>query len=311
MGYMKIPNLYKVKDLFSNFAKLYASEKVHGTSAHLSFKPSVNETVCIDTGAPVEAEHEVRPAMGPQLTFFSGGCDHAAFVNIWTPQELLDIIERMDRIHQPMTIYGEAYGGKLQGMRETYGDKLRFIAFEVKLGDYWLNMDKAYKLATFLGFDFVPFKTIDGTPEAIDAAMMEPSVVSVRCGIEGPKLREGVVLRPLEEFTLNNGMRVIAKHKHPDFDENRKPRTLDEPTMDAPEEKLAEDYCTAMRFSHVLDKFTEPKDVTSIAKFIDAFKEDCLVEAPVYEAELLKGRKAVKILSRFAAEEYKRMLRAS
>lgn len=311
MSYMKIPNLYRVKDLFANFSRLYASEKVHGTSAHLSYKPAIPETVCIDTGEAAAVGEEVRPAMPAQLTLFSGGADHAAFARLWTPEQVLDIMDKLASFKQPVTIYGEAYGGKMQGMRETYGEELRFIVFEVKVGDTWLNVDKAFGVANYLGMEFVPFKLIEGTPEAIEAAMMEPSVVAVRRGITEPKLREGVVLRPMEEFTMNNGARVIAKHKHPSFAENAKPRTLADPDLDAPEEKLAEDYCTAMRFGHVLDKFTEPKGPESISKFIDAFKADCLAEAPVLEAEQLKGRRAVKVLSRFAAESYKSMLRAS
>jgi len=311
MSYMKIPNLYRVKDLFSNFSKLYASEKVHGTSAHLMYTPAVPETVCIDTGEPLATGCEVRPAMPAQLTMFSGGADHAAFARLFDAVRLEELKSKLADFKDRVIVYGEAYGGKLQGMRETYGDQLQFIVFEVKVGDLWLNMDKAFGVANYLGLEFVPFKVIPGTPESIDEAMMEPSVVAVRCGITEPKLREGVVLRPMEEFTLNNGARVIAKHKHPSFAENAKPRTLADPTLDAPGEKLAQDYCTEMRFAHVYDKFTEPLAPESIGKFIDSFKTDCLAEAPQAEAEQLKGRHAIKVLSRNAAEWYKARMRAS
>jgi hypothetical protein len=319
MSYQKIPNLYRVKDLFSNFAKLYASEKVHGTSAHISYTPAKAEAVELEVGS-IEptllatgwgAEAKAVPAVPSKLTFFSGGADHAAFVRIWTPAELIDMLGKLESFKEPVTIYGEAYGGKLQGMRDTYGDALKFIVFEVKVGDTWLNMEKAFSVANYLGLEFVPFKIIDATPEAIDAAMLEASAVAVRRGITEMKQREGIVLRPLEEFTMNNGARVIAKHKHPDFSENRKVRTLVDPELSAPEEKLAEDYCTDMRFFHVLDKFTEPRMPESIAKFIEAFKADCKSEAPMYEAEQLNGRHAVKVLSRFAAERFKRMMRES
>ena len=38
-------------------------------------------------------------------------------------------------------VYGEAYGGKQQGMRATYGDKLKFIVFDVKIYDRFLSVN--------------------------------------------------------------------------------------------------------------------------------------------------------------------------
>jgi hypothetical protein len=298
VSYLKIPNLYRVRDLFSNFAKLYAMEKVHGTSAHLKYADDNFDGRLNGDKLPVD-----------HLTYFSGGADHAAFARLFDHDS---IIAKFRELHLPeVTVYGEAYGGKLQGMRDTYGPDLRFVVFEVKVGDMWLSVSKASTLAHSMGLEFVPFSIIEGDVESIEAAMMEPSAMAFRRGITEPRLREGVVLRPLEEFTLNNGARVIAKHKHPSFAENAKPRTLSEPALDAPEEKLAEDYCTPMRFSHVLAKFTEPLAPESIAKFIRAFVDDVMAEAPPAEAEQLKGRRAVKVLSRSSAVWYKSMMSAS
>ncbi|MCK7512180.1 MAG: RNA ligase family protein [Desulfobacterales bacterium] len=276
MSYMKIPNLYRVRDLFSNFAKLYAAEKVHGTSAHIRYQND-------------------GPELGDHLSYFSGGADHAAFARLFDHEALLAKFRELDV--PDVTVYGEAYGGKLQGMRDTYGPDLWLMAFEVKVVDSWLNMLKAFGLVDSLGLEFVPFKTIDGTPEAIEAAMMEPSVVAIRRGFTETKLREGVVLRPLEEFTLNNGGRVIAKHKHPSFAETAHPRSLTDPDVDLPEQKLAQDYCTAMRVAHVLDKFTAPRAPESIKPFIDAYYADVTAECTDAEREQLKGRKAISILS--------------
>ncbi len=35
---------------------------------------------------------------------------------------------------EEVTIYGEGFGGKMQGMSDTYGKELRFVAFDVKIG---------------------------------------------------------------------------------------------------------------------------------------------------------------------------------
>jgi hypothetical protein len=52
-------------------------------------------------------------------------------------------------------------------MRKTYGDKLRFVAFEVKIGDKWLNVPSAESIVTSFGLDFVPYEKIPTTIESL------------------------------------------------------------------------------------------------------------------------------------------------
>ena len=71
MAYLKIPNLYKDQTILM-FQECYAMEKIHGTSAHISYKPLV--------------EH--RKTDKKHLTFFSGGVKYENFVKLFNEAKL-------------------------------------------------------------------------------------------------------------------------------------------------------------------------------------------------------------------------------
>ena len=58
------------------------------------------------------------------------------------------------------TVFGEGYGGKEQGMRDTYGPDLKFIAFDVKIGNRWLSVTDAEDVVKKLGLEFVFYKKV-------------------------------------------------------------------------------------------------------------------------------------------------------
>ena len=92
ISYRHIYNLYKNKDILY-FKRCIASEKIHGTSAHIKYKASTDA-----------------------LTFFSGGSEHETFVNIFDQEALLKEFRENARNHadiDSITIYGEAYGAGL------------------------------------------------------------------------------------------------------------------------------------------------------------------------------------------------------
>ncbi len=231
MSYMDIDNLYKNRDILL-FKECYASEKIHGTSAHVGW----NEK---------------------GVYFFSGGESYDSFVALFDKENLNKKFEEMGL--KNCIIYGEAYGGKCQGMRETYGDKLRFVSFEVKIGDNWLSIPQAEQIVKDFGLDFVPYVKIQTTLEQLDYWRDAPSQQSVKNGIIEERKREGIVLRPLIELRKNNGERIIAKHKSEDFAETKTKRSLlddiDKLKILTRAKEITEEWVTPMRLAHVLDKF--------------------------------------------------------
>jgi len=184
VGYLHISNLYRPEaQIILLFREVYAMEKVHGTSAHIRWH---NNTV----------------------TYSSGGESHERFRQLFDDAALTQAFTLLG--HDDVTVYGEAYGGKCQGMRETYGNELRFIGFDVKVGDIWLTVPNMADVCEKLGVEVVPYRKVSTDLAALDAERDRPSEVAVRRGIMTPRPREGVVLRPLQEFTTSNGNRVIV-----------------------------------------------------------------------------------------------------
>jgi hypothetical protein len=242
MGYRHIENLYK-NQMVLMFKRLYAMEKIHGTSANLSFQFYSDE----NTGIPYNT-----------VTYFSGGEKHENFVKIFNQEELLEKANNL-QFNQNFTVYGEAYGGKQQGMSETYGKELRFVAFEVQIGERFMQVPYAKEICDKLGIEFVHYEEIDADPELIDKLANAPSVQAQRNGVENPKLpREGVVLRPLFEFLHPDGVgRIMAKHKNDIYKEREHAPKLQNPEdlkILADAKAIAQEWVTPMRLVHVMDK---------------------------------------------------------
>ena len=172
MGYMKIPNLYKEIDILA-FKECYAMEKIHGTSAHISWKEG-------------------------KVGFFSGGEKHEKFVALFDEDELTEKFTEL--FDCDVIVFGEAYGGKQQGMSHTYGKELKFVVFDVKVNETWLDVPNAEDVTNKLGLEFVYYNKISTDLKDIDAERDRPSTQAKRNGIEEDKISEGVVLRPLSEF---------------------------------------------------------------------------------------------------------------
>jgi len=230
MSYMHIDNLYKpeAQDIFL-FRQAFALEKIHGTSARVKMKDG-------------------------NLTFFSGGAPHENFVSLFDVGKLTSKFIELGLDN--CTVYGEAYGGKMQGMRDTYGNELKFIVFEVNVGGRWLNVPDAEEIAHKLGLEFVHYKRVSADLASLDAERDAPSVQAVRNGIEKPMPREGIVIRPIIEVTKNNGDRIIAKHKTENFRETQHHRPVTQEHVEAIRgaNKIAEEYVTRERLMHVLDR---------------------------------------------------------
>jgi hypothetical protein len=281
VGYLHIDNLYKPEAQgILLFRECYALEKIHGTSAHVRWD-----------------------GMGG-VRLFSGGEKPDAFAALFDTTALaLAFTEKCGT--RDVTVYGEAYGGKCQGMRATYGERLRFVAFDVRSGDWWLDVPSAEGLIVGLGLEFVAYSRIPTDLAAIDAERDRPSEQAKRNGIAEPKIREGVVLRPPVEVTTNGGNRIIAKHKRAEFLETKTMREVDPAQRVVLEaaEKIAEEWVTEMRLTHVLDRLGNPTDLSATGKVIAAMVEDVCREA---SGEIVDSKEARKAIGAAAARLFKR-----
>lgn len=284
MGYKHIDNLYKNQEILE-FRRVYALEKIHGTSAHVAFKHG-------------------------QLTFFSGGEKHANFVPLFDAVALEAKFRERFTDESDVTVYGEAYGGKCQQMSATYGKALKFVAFDVKIGEAFLSVPNAAGFVEWLGLEFVDYVLIPTDLAAIDAERDKPSAQAKRNGILEDKIREGVVLRPVNEWKDHRGNRVIVKHKRPEFAERGRPKVELDPTqrelMDGAE-AIALEWVTPMRLEHVMDHVRAAEagrdlDMRDIPIIVVAMLEDVLREA---EGEIVDSKPARKAIGQRAVQLFK------
>lgn len=261
MAYMHIDNLYKNQEILM-FLECYAMEKIHGTSAHITF---TNQKDSEETG-------RTEP---PKITFFSGGEKHENFIKLFNAEELIKKFIEIG--FSEATIYGEAYGGRQQGMKETYGDKLKFIAFDIKLGHTWLNVQKAKDFCDILEIEFVAYEKIPTILKAIDKERDRDSRQAIRNGIEEPKMQEGIVLRPLIELKKNNGARIISKHKRDEFKETNRPRKVQDPEkmkILSEANVVAEEWVTFNRMKNILSHIDKEHSIEIIGEVIKIMIED-------------------------------------
>ncbi|MEI6435058.1 MAG: RNA ligase family protein [Bacteroidota bacterium] len=282
MGYLHIDNLYKNQTILL-FKECYAMEKIHGTSAYIIWNCKEQE-----------------------LIFFPGGENHEKFVSLFDTEFLFTRLSEKFATSNAI-IYGEAYGGKQQGMRHTYGNELKFIAFDVQVEKLWLNVPNAEEVCKSLNIEFVDYVKVSTDLTALDAERDKYSVQAIRNGCGEGKMREGVVLKPLLEFTTNNGGRVIAKHKRDEFNETKTPRAVNPGNLKILEDAraIAEEWVTEMRLKHVLDKLPQGINVESIKLVIDAMVKDVYREA---NGEIVESREVIKYIGSKTAVMFKKKL---
>lgn len=284
MGYLHILNLYKASDILM-FRECYAMEKVHGTSAHISWKGATKE-----------------------VTYFSGGESYEKFKALFDEGYLE---EQFEAIVGPFdaVVYGEAYGGKCQGMSGTYGKELKFIVFDVTIGDNWLSVPDAEDVAKKLGLEFVPYNRVSTDTATLDAQRDLPSRVAKLRGIAEDKMAEGIVCRPLIELTKNNGDRIIVKHKRAEFSERAsKKDTLppDKVEVLAKAEEIAKEWVTPMRLTHVLDKIPGPLGMENTKAVLSGMLEDVYREAG---EEVVRSKESDRAISNLTVKLFKERLK--
>lgn len=267
MGYLHIDNLYKSQHILA-FRRCYALEKVHGTSANIRWS----------RGA---------------LTFFSGGEKHDRFVGLFDANALTAALTALG--HDEVTVYGEAYGGKQQGMSATYGPTLCFVVFDVMVGNTWLTVPNAADVAAKLGLEFVPFAEGPTDLDWLHGQRDAESEIAIRRGMGPGKLREGVVLRPPFEITMSNGARLIAKHKRDEFRETATPREVkpEQAAALAAAEAIAAEWVTDERLRHVLDKLSGDLGMERTPEVIRAMIADVEREAEGEIVVSAESRKAI------------------
>ena len=258
-------------------------EKIHGTSAHIGWKFKEKK-----------------------LYFYHGGANRDNFLALFNQEYLLKRFTE-EFPNSDVVIYGESYGGKLQGMSKTYGTSLKFVAFDVKIDEKWLNVPNAEDVCLKFELEFVDYNKVSTDLEELNAQRDLDSTQAIRNIQEEGKIREGVILRPLIEVTLNNGNRIIAKHKRDEFLETSTKREVNSDDLIVLEkaEEIANEWVTEMRLTHVLDKMAPNLTISNTGQVIKNMIEDIYREA---KGEIVESKQANVAISKKTSELFKRRL---
>lgn len=254
---------------------------VHNTSAHISFSDN-------------------------KLRFFAGGVKQEDFEALFNKEELLHKFIEVYHNDLPITIYGEAYGGKMQGMSETYGKQLKFVVFDVKIGHSWLSVPQAEEFAHSFGLEFVFYVKTRTDLECLNFERDRDSEQAIRNGMGSGHPSEGIVIRPPVELTKNNGERLIAKYKKEKFRETKSPRPVNEEKLAILKnaEAVAEEWVTHERLNHVASKLVVEIIPENIPAIIREMLEDIRIEG---EGEIEWNKETNKAIGTATAKMVKEM----
>lgn len=189
-----------------------------------------------------------------------------------------------------VTVYGELYGGHYQGVDATnagsrkasaifkevqYSPSVQFAAFDVRVGDAFLDYIEAAMALAAVDIPYVPIAFTGTLREALaysDASYNHPSLIHAQLhGLPPPRapqvvipnIREGNVIKPLADRRMRGkyATRIIFKHKNALFDEKRgqgglskKKADAEDVVLDDAEQAVADSLAarvTAARISNV------------------------------------------------------------
>ncbi len=204
--YTHIENLRNFPDIFEDDEWIVLTEKIHGTNVRIG----------VVEGEVMAGSHKMRRKM-PES-------EEQRKDNLyWFPHTLpcvktfLEVaLERSDYYKQ-VVLYGEVYGSPVQSFHYGLHGTLGFRAFDLVINGKYLDYDKFVRTCDIFEIPTVPLvKKISFTRERVRALSSGMSMLF--SGEEKDHhIREGVVVRPIEERSHRRVGRVVMKYLSDDY----------------------------------------------------------------------------------------------
>ena len=159
--------------------------------------------------------------------------------------------------HGITVVYGELFGGGIQ-KGVNYGAK-RFAAFDMKIGDKFVDYDKFVELCDLVGLPRC-VEIARGSFEHILA--LDPAFPTKMSDNGATDIAEGFVMKPVKDSYFRLGDRVILKKKSPGFSERtsgKTPKPPKEPLTELQQSifDAAQAYICDERIESATSKFGE------------------------------------------------------
>lgn len=237
MKYQKINSLFKrdennliiptefCQDEFGYLKDLKweCTEKIDGTNMRVIITPIYNQTYIENANAFVDSfagfkieikgksDEAIVPKhlMAKMQEIFTKGKIYDAFAEHYILND-----GNFEKNLNPIILYGEGYGVKIQKGGNYISNGVDFILFDIKIGDMWLQRYSCEEIAKSLNIKIVPFVGLMTIPEAIE--YVKKGFIS-NISENRNYLAEGLVLKTPLGLMDRRGNRLIAKIKYKDF----------------------------------------------------------------------------------------------
>lgn len=178
-------------------------EKVHGRNHRVIWRGESG-----GGGAPI-IEHRGKSDRADMPEYLM-----KAVEDMFTPIMMRDVFGDTD-----VCLYGEAYGRKINS-GSGYSDEHSFCLFDVRIGDWWLEMSDVRDIADQLGLEY---PRVVGTGPLEDACRLIEDTLHCKLETEigdaqEPGPIEGLVLRPTVQLFDRHGERILSKIKYKDYE---------------------------------------------------------------------------------------------
>jgi hypothetical protein len=192
------------------------TEKVDGTNIRLYFENNKNGTAAFDIAGRTDNAQIPKPLMERLMEL-------CQYVN----KSVAAVMDERDI--KELTVYGEGYGPRINGGGK-YADTAEFVAFDIKVGDFWLLRKDVDDFCAKVGLESVPVLGRSTLHEGFElvrtGCMLSMSggkiahISSKFTGLRsmwGPFEAEGVIAVPAVPLFDRAGRRIITKIKARDF----------------------------------------------------------------------------------------------
>lgn len=189
---------------FGNIKNWHVEEKVDGMNIRIGFSRKSGENGPLFIGGRTDAAQLPCNLLSYLSNAFTWNSFDLAFPDL--------LIES----NFSVWIFGEGYGPKIQGCGSDYRADLGFIAFDVKVGNWWLKREDVAKVAEKFCVPMVPALGVMTETEVVDFVKSKPLS---RCS-RNPQMMEGVICRSDPLMLFRNGKPILWKLKCKEFQDS-------------------------------------------------------------------------------------------
>lgn len=187
---------------FGNIKRWFLTEKIDGTNVRVLYEKDCKG---------VEFYGRTNKAEMPKFLL-------KYLRETFTDDKLSDAFPKLPQF-QLVVLYGEGYGVKIQKGGNYRKEGVSFRLFDVRIGNWWLELESIKDIAEKLGIRTVPYLGEFTTEEAVNYLKREPlsHVSNEDNGNNHAYSMEGIVARTQPLLLRRNGERLIWKLKCKDY----------------------------------------------------------------------------------------------